>query len=68
MTKIIYIQDQNGQEIPWKVENELENMYEVFHDYWVTHIDVSKIHKVNKNGKTRLVYSNKIKIPEEIET
>lgn len=68
MTKIIYIKNQHGKEIPWKVENELKNMYEVFHDYWVTHIDSKKIHKIQNDNKEKLIYMDKIKIPEYQET
>lgn len=68
MTKIIYIKNQHGKEIPWKVENELKNMYEVFHDYWVTHIDPKKIHKIQNDNKEKLIYMDKIKIPEYQET
>lgn len=68
MTKIIYIKNQHGKEIPWKVENELKNMYEVFHDYWVTHIDPKKIHQIQNDNKEKLIYMDKIKIPEYQET
>lgn len=64
MAKIIYIKNQHGKEIPWKVENELKNMYEVFYDFIVTHIDKTKVYLIKQNNKIKFIYDGAINLPE----
>ena len=61
----IYIENQDGIEVPWKVEQELDRMYEVFHEYIVTHIVKSLVYKTTINGKERFKYPTVLNIPED---
>lgn len=62
----IYIQNQDGVEAIWKVEKELDKMYEVFHDFLVTHIDKSLVYQTMENGKEIWKYPKALKIPEDV--
>lgn len=63
MVEIIYIENQDGVEAIWKVEKELDKMYEVFHDFLVTHIDKSLVYQTIENGKKIWKYPKILNIP-----
>jgi hypothetical protein len=63
MIDVIWIQDGNGGELPWKVEKELPNMFEVFHGFLVTHIDKRLVLRDNKDGKDVWRYAKALSIP-----
>ncbi len=61
----IWAKDQEGEEVAWQVEQELDKMYEVFHKYIVTHIDKSLVYKMISNGRERWMYPKVLPIPED---
>lgn len=66
MIETIYIENQDGEEVQFKVEEELARMYEVFYKYGVTHIDKSLVYKAIENGKEIWKYPKALKIPEDV--
>lgn len=47
----------------WKVEKELPSMFEVFHDYAVSHIHKSFVYDVVENGIRKTKYSKVLNLP-----
>ena len=77
----VWIKDQNGIEQPWKVEQENDWGYEIFHEYATTHIHKDRFYvefeevtfddKYNNSNKTIVVekvkYDGVVWMPEEPE-
>lgn len=63
----IYIENQHGEELEFRVEKETPYLYEVFRDFGVTHIDKSLVYKVVENGKEKWKYPKRIHIPEDMD-